>query len=791
MKILVRLFSLAAAAVCLLSACEQPEVQEPVKVRLNKELMSDLNVGETQKLEVTVTPKTAQVTLVWASDNEAVAVVDDEGNVTGVAPGTAEVSVTADEAVAKCKVVVTSPKPQGLSLDVETLDMTVGQTHKLEATVSPAGAVADDIQWSSSNESVATVKDGTVIAVSEGKAVISVSCNGGKLIAECEVTVAKQGEEKVKVSSINMVQELELTVEQSYTLSVSVLPENADDKTVTFSVDGECVSVDQTGKIVALAEGTAVVTATANDGSGVNAQCNVTVKAPTGETPPDDVLTAVFIKTDGNASDVQVGKELQMYLECVPENAVPNTVSWTVDNDALAQVNQDGLLSGVSAAKGNDNQWSKVVVTVNADGLTASVSIRVIPRQPDAIEVDVPAEGWIRVGQEWDFNPRVIPEGLGYGVTSSIMKPGNNFTADSRLTSDIPGTIAAQFAVASHENLVYSSYRKDVSLNVLPYWVESLTLPSTQEMEVGGSIILSPEFTSDVEGVQPTSKELVWTSSDETKALVDNNGKVTALASGVVEITATTAGGWSVPSGQAQKSAKCTVTISEAEYTIKVGDFYYSDGTTSSTLQEGKTVIGVVISRDNATSTDKKLPADCTHGVVLALGEGSGIWSSSYDAGRVNTWATANGYENTTGTYYSNVSWAYMRNEYGYKLLGYNNTCAMKAYIANNGYTSGILDALDAYEIELPETASELYIPSIAEMDAIANNFEVINAALKAAGGTEFVMDPTDNQNDAYWTTSENEASSGNAATINPFTGELHGGVMKSKAKKVRFIFAF
>ena len=791
MKILVRLFSLAAAAVCLLSACEQPEVQEPVKVRLNKELMSDLNVGETQKLEVTVTPKTAQVTLVWASDNEAVAVVDDEGNVTGVAPGTAEVSVTADEAVAKCKVVVTSPKPQGLSLDVETLDMTVGQTHKLEATVSPAGAVADDIQWSSSNESVATVKDGTVIAVSEGKAVISVSCNGGKLIAECEVTVAKQGEEKVKVSSINMVQELELTVEQSYTLSVSVLPENADDKTVTFSVDGECVSVDQIGKIVALAEGTAVVTATANDGSGVNAQCNVTVKAPTGETPPDDVLTAVFIKTDGNASDVQVGKELQMYLECVPENAVPNTVSWTVDNDALAQVNQDGLLSGVSAAKGNDNQWSKVVVTVNADGLTASLSIRVIPRQPDAIEVDVPAEGWIRVGQEWDFNPRVIPEGLGYGVTSSIMKPGNNFTADSRLTSDIPGTIAAQFAVASHENLVYSSYRKDVSLNVLPYWVESLTLPSAQEMEVGGSIILSPEFTSDVEGVQPTSKELVWTSSDETKALVDNNGKVTALASGVVEITATTAGGWSVPSGQAQKSAKCTVTISEAEYTIKVGDFYYSDGTTSSTLQEGKTVIGVVISRDNATSTDKKLPADCTHGVVLALGEGSGIWSSSYDAGRVNTWATANGYENTTGTYYSNVSWAYMRNEYGYKLLGYNNTCAMKAYIANNGYTSGILDALDAYEIELPETASELYIPSIAEMDAIANNFEVINAALKAAGGTEFVMDPTDNQNDAYWTTSENEASSGNAATINPFTGELHGGVMKSKAKKVRFIFAF
>ena len=376
-------------------------------------------------------------------------------------------------------------------------------------------------------------------------------------------------------------------------------------------------------------------------------------------------------------------------------------------------------------------------------------------------------------------------------MTCNISKPGNKFTSDSKISSDIPGTISAQFAVSGHENLVYSSYRKNVNLSVLPYWVETLTLPSAEEMEVGSSIILSPEFTSDVEGVQPTSKDLVWTSSDESKATVDSKGKVTALAAGTVEITATTSGSWSVPSGQSQKSAKCTVTIKEAQVEVNVGDFYFSDGTTSPTLQAGKTVIGVVISRDNATSTDKKLPAGCTHGVVMALGEGYGLWSSSYDAGRVNSWATQNGYENTTGVYYSNAQWTYVRNEYGNKLLGYNNTSALKAYIKNNNYTSGILDALAAYKITLPETASELYIPSIAEMDAVAKNFEVINAALKAAGGTEFVRDMTDNQNDAYWTSSENEASSGNAATINPFTGELHGGVLKSKAKKVRFIFAF
>ena len=736
MKILVRLFSLAAAAVCLLSACEQPEVQEPVKVRLNKELMSDLNVGETQKLEVTVTPKTAQVTLVWTSDNEAVAVVDDEGNVTGVAPGTAEVSVTADEAVAKCKVVVTSPKPQGLSLDVETLDMTVGQTHKLEATVTPAGAVADDIQWSSSNESVATVKDGTVTAVSEGKAVISVSCNGGKLIAECEVTVAKQGEEKVKVSSINMLQELELTVEQSYTLSVSVLPENADDKTVTFSVDGECVSVDQTGKIVALAEGTAVVTATANDGSGVNAQCNVTVKAPTGETPPDDVLTDVFIKTDGNALDAQVGKELQMYIECIPATAKPKTVSWVIDNDAFAQVTQDGVVKGINAVKGDDNEWSKVVVTVNADGITSSITLRVIPRQPDSIELDMPEEGHIRVGEAWYFNPRVLPEGLGYTVYCSASLPNGRPQNDAygAYVSEVPGTIKGIFAVSGNENLVYDNIRKEVTLSVLPYYVETMTLPETKDVEVGGTFILTPEFTSDVEGHEPTYKDLKWESSDPSKATVDANGKVTALATGTVVITATTCSGYSVPSGQAQKTASCTLNITEATVQVNVGDYYYSDGTWSSELDQSKTVIGIVFARANSASSDALLAKDypdCVHGLVLSTEE----YVLSCTSGRswlradLISWMSQNGYN----------QWLVDD-----KYCGYNNTQGLLALNAANVQSNGDVIHVNHVEavlqhrekVQAPAGASAWYVPSYMEMVELSNNLDIVNASLEKIGGT-------------------------------------------------------
>ena len=791
MKTLLKgVYALFMAAL-VLAGCQKPVEEEPVTIRLNKTLISSLPVGSTQTLTATIAPEGAKVTVVWSSEDDAVAVVNENGEVTGVAPGTTVISARAEESVATCKVTVTEVKPTAIKLSAASLKLAVEEQQVLEVVLTPSNAVADDLTWETTDEKVAVVdQNGTVTAVAVGKATITAKCNGGNLAATCQVEVVSKDEE-VKVTSIALEPaSLSLEEGQKGTLNVVVTPANAVVEDLQWETSDAEVASISAGEVTALKAGKATITAKCNGGS-LSAVCEITVTEKAVTPPDEDAVKSVVIFAEGDASDIQVGKTVQLTARYEPSTATPKNVSWTVDRPDFAQVDQNGLVEGLSTVKGSDKEWSKVTITVTADGVSSSMALRVIPPQPESIEVDIPEKGWIRVGEEWNFNPRVYPEGLGYGVTCSIMKPGNNFTADANVVSDVPGTIAAQFAVATHDNLVYSSYRKDVSLNVLPYWVASVTLPESQEVEVGGSIILSPEFTSDVDGVQPTYKDLVWSSSDEAKAVVDKNGKVTALAAGTVEITATTAGSWSVPSGEQQKSAKCTVTISEAANAIKVGDFYFSDGTTSSTLQSGKTVIGIVISRDNATSTDKKLPAGCTHGVVLALGEGSGNWSSSYDAGRVNTWATQNGYENTTGTYYSNAHWAYVRNEYGNRLLGYNNTSALKAYIKNNGYTSGILDALAAYQIALPETASELYIPSIAEMDAVAKNLEVINAALEAAGGTKFVMDNADSQIDAYWTTSENEASSGNAATINPFTGELHGGVMKSKEKKVRFIFAF
>ncbi|MBQ3689141.1 MAG: Ig domain-containing protein [Bacteroidales bacterium] len=75
---------------------------------------------------------------------------------------------------------------------------------------------------------------------------------------------------------------LEITVGETVTLTATVTPETATDKTVTWSsADESIATVDAEGKVTAVAVGTVKITATANDGSNVKAECEVTVKAAT------------------------------------------------------------------------------------------------------------------------------------------------------------------------------------------------------------------------------------------------------------------------------------------------------------------------------------------------------------------------------------------------------------------------------------------------------------------------------------------------------------------------------
>ena len=738
MKNIVKVLSAMLLAAFVAVGCEQPMEETPVKVRLSQELISNLPVGSTHKLQATLEPADAKVTIVWSSSDEDVAVVNESGEVTGVTPGEAVITAAVDKETATCKVVVKAVKPTKIELNQVSAKIEKGTTLALEVVLTPANAVAADLVWSSSDSKVASVADGVVTALSVGKTTITAKCNGGELAAVCQIEVVEDGAlTKVPVSQIQVPSTLQLTEDVETTLSVTVLPENATDKSVTFSSNNaECVTVDSnSGALKALKAGSAEVKVTANDGSGVSATCTVIVNST--ENKEDSTLETVNISVAGDATDLQVGLNLQLTAVCLPFEYEPKSVSWYVsENKQLATIDQAGVITGVSASEDSEGNWTSVIVTVNVDGKESSKSLRVIPRQPDAIEVDMPAEGFIRVGQEWKFNPRVLPEGLGYTVYCSASLPNGRPHNDpyEPFVPDCPGAIKGIFAVSNNGNLVYEGLRKDVYLEVRPYYVQAISLPETQEVEVGGSFIITPEFTSDVAGHEPTYKDVAWTSSDETKAIVDSYGKVTALAAGTVQITATTSNGYSVPSGESQKSATCTLVINEATVTINVGDYYYSDGTWSSELDPSKTVIGVVFARANSASSDALLAKDypeCVHGLVLSTDEYVHPCTKNRQWLRTDliNWMSQNGYN----------QWLVDD-----KYCGYNNTQGLLALNAANVSSNG--DVIHVYHVDAvtehrakvqsPAGASAWYIPSYLEMTELSENLDVVNASLEKIGGT-------------------------------------------------------
>ncbi len=166
------------------------------------------------------------------------------------------------------KIVVTK-----ITLNETTLTLVEGGTATLTATVEPDNVPDKTVTWSSSDEKVATVdKDGVVTAVAEGTATITATA--GDKTATCKVTVTK-AEESVEVTSITLNKTSTTLIKgESETLTTTVKPDNATDKTITWSSSDETIATVESGKIEATGYG--VVTITARSGDQY-ATCEVSV----------------------------------------------------------------------------------------------------------------------------------------------------------------------------------------------------------------------------------------------------------------------------------------------------------------------------------------------------------------------------------------------------------------------------------------------------------------------------------------------------------------------------------
>ena len=167
----------------------------------------------------------------------------------------------------------------GITLNKTALNLTIGASESLVATISPSNATNKDVEWTSSNTNVATVDTtGKVTGVSAGSATITVKTKDGAKIATCNVTVKNS---VIPVTGVTLNKTaLSLVTGTSESLVATISPSNATNKDVEWtSSNTNVATVDTTGKVTGVSAGSATITVKTKDGSKV-ATCNVTVKNP-------------------------------------------------------------------------------------------------------------------------------------------------------------------------------------------------------------------------------------------------------------------------------------------------------------------------------------------------------------------------------------------------------------------------------------------------------------------------------------------------------------------------------
>ena len=587
------------------------------------------------------------------------------------------------------------------------------------------------------------------------KLALSVTTGKTDLTSKFVEIVPKNQSEDIYVESLRLSSStLEIDSGQTAKITAELLPGNATNKTIIWTTSkSDVATVSADGTVTAKEVGTAVITATTDGinewGVKLSASCTVKV-APSikifgSDSVEEGKTTALTVQSPTYISPEYVTWEIGTFTS---KNADGTPIGFST-NQAFASIDDSGNVSGLIMYYNTSDtvkDYVPLMVKCTIDGTTPLIlyhEIRVVAVQPLGISInglsDAENQVSTKVGTAIGLYGTMKPE----GVSTEYFKLSYLGASDGYFAASNVGTTTVTVSIENGGTGKYSYFYpkgKSISRNIMvvvePYYVQTVSLPATFEMNLDQTATLTPTMTSDVEGKDPTYPDLIWTSSaPEIVSINETTGEMTSLKEGTVTITATTSHANAVPSGQTQKSASCVVTVKKPTAPIAIGDYYYSDGTWSTERDYSKTVIGIVFAKVNAAVSDVHMINDhpgCSNGLVVSTVEyTTPMVESGASWGRTIyfDWMNNNGYTQAQDTE---------------KYSGYGTTkglMAINSANVSNDYGTVYFDLCEPLaqhrnSVEAPDVSSGWYLPSYQEMKLLYDNFDTVNASIQSVGGT-------------------------------------------------------
>ena len=235
-----------------------------------------------------------------------------------------------------------------------------GETFTITANVSPADADNKAVNWSSSDETVATVDNtGKVTALKAGSSTITATTEDGGKTATTSVTVEKK---IISVTGITVDPTSKTITEgETFTITATVSPADADNKSVNWTSSAPAVaSVDNTGKVTTHKPGNVTITATTSDG-GKTATTSVTVEKK--------IISVIGITVDPTSKTITEGETFTIIATVSPADADNKSVNWTSSAPAVASVDNTGKVTALKPGS------TTITATTVDGGKTATVSV--------------------------------------------------------------------------------------------------------------------------------------------------------------------------------------------------------------------------------------------------------------------------------------------------------------------------------------------------------------------------------------------------------------------------------